>query len=68
MKIIVKANSSKNEISFNKEKNLHVVYIKAKPEQGKANVEVEKFLSKHFGKQVRIKSGFSSKTKIVDFV
>jgi uncharacterized protein (TIGR00251 family) len=68
MKIVVKANSSKNEISFDKERNLHVVYIKAKPEQGKANVEVEKFLSKHFGKQVRIKSGFSSKTKIVDFV
>lgn len=68
MKIIVKANSSKNEISYDKERNLHVVYVKAKPEQGKANFEIEKFLSKHFGKQVRIKSGFSSKTKIVDFV
>jgi len=68
MKIIVKANSSKNEINYDKERNLHVVYIKAKPEQGKANFEIEKFLSKHFGKQVRIKSGFSSKTKIVDFV
>lgn len=68
MKIIVKANSSRNEIEYDKERGIHIVHIKAKPEQGKANFEIEKFLSKHFGKQVRIKSGFSSKTKIVEFV
>ena len=39
--------------------------IAAQPEDGKANAEVEKFLTRLLKKKARIKSGFTSKEKIV---
>ena len=65
MKIIVKTNCPKNKIDFDGSR--YRVEIKAKPVDGKANFEIEKFLSKHFGKKVKIKSGFKSKMKIISF-
>ncbi len=67
MKIIVKTNCSENKISFDNSRSCYRVEIKAKPVDGKANLEIEKFLSKHFGKKVRIISGFKSKMKIISF-
>ena len=42
------------------------VEVKEKAENNKANLAVIKLLSKHFGKQAYIKSGFKSKKKIID--
>ena len=65
-KIIVKPNSSKNEIvSYDKDKKAYRVNIKAKPEDNKANVEVVKFFSKLFKKRARIVRGLKSKEKIL---
>ena len=65
-KIIVKPNSSKNEIlSYDKEKNAYRVNIKAKPKDNKANIEIIKFFSKLLKKKVRIIKGVKSKEKLI---
>ena len=69
IKIIVKTNSSKNEVAgFDENYDAYRVNIKAKPEEGKANREIEKFLSKHFKKKAKIVSGFKSSRKVVEFL
>jgi uncharacterized protein (TIGR00251 family) len=66
MKIIVKTNCSKNEIKeYDSVREVYKVEIRAKPADGKANIEIEKFLSKHFGKKLKIISGFKSKVKLL---
>jgi uncharacterized protein len=63
--VIVKANASKNEIiSF--EKNVYKVSIKAVAKDGKANLELVKFMSKKLGKKIKLVSGFTSKTKMIE--
>ncbi len=44
------------------------VAIAAPPEDNKANLELVKFLSRKLKKQVRIASGFGSKTKILEIL
>ena len=67
LKIIVKPNSPKSEITgYNKEKQAIKINIKAQPEKGKANKEVIRFLTKALKKQITIKSGLTSKTKIIE--
>jgi len=66
MKIIVKTNCSKNEVKdYDSVREAYKVEIEAKPVDGKANIEIEKFLSKHFGKKLKIISGFKSKVKLL---
>ena len=66
LKIIVKPNSSKNKIlNYNKEKKALKIAIKAHPEKGLANKELIKFLSKLLKKKIEIKSGKTSKQKII---
>ncbi|MBT6995441.1 DUF167 domain-containing protein [Candidatus Woesearchaeota archaeon] len=65
MKVIVKTNCSENKINYDDSRSCYKVGIKAKPVDGKANVEIEKFLSKHFGKKLKIISGFKSKIKLL---
>jgi uncharacterized protein (TIGR00251 family) len=43
-----------------------IVRVKAPAQDNKANVAVMKLLSRHFGKDVRIVSGFTSKKKAVN--
>ncbi|HLC97147.1 MAG TPA: DUF167 domain-containing protein [Candidatus Nanoarchaeia archaeon] len=65
-KIIVKTNSKNNEIiSYNKENKTFKLAIKAAPHDNKANIEIIKFLSKHFKKKVMIIKGFRSKEKLI---
>jgi len=65
-KIIVKPNSSRNEILYyDKERNAYRVNIKAKSEDNKANIEIIKFFSKLLKKKVRIVKGLKSKKKII---
>ncbi len=42
------------------------VWIKEKPIDGKANDSLIKILKKYLGKEVKIKSGFSSRNKIIE--
>lgn len=42
------------------------VWIKQKPIEGKANIYLSKLLSKHFKKRVKIISGLTSKSKIIE--
>lgn len=63
LNIIVIPNSKKSEIL---EGEILKVKVKSKPENNKANLEVETLLSKHLGKKVKIIRGFKSKRKIVE--
>ena len=45
---------------------LYFVKLKDAPEGGAANMELLKVLSKHFGKEVKIKSGYISRKKVVE--
>ncbi|MCK4730341.1 MAG: DUF167 domain-containing protein [Candidatus Aenigmarchaeota archaeon] len=61
--IIVVPNSKKEQILDEEPMR---VKIKEKPEDNKANLGVERILSKYFGKKVRIVKGFKSKRKVVE--
>ena len=65
-KIIVKANSHKNEVmGYDPERAAYRVNIQAKAEDNKANIEIIKFFSKLLKKRVRILTGLKSKEKII---
>ena len=66
LKIIVKPKSKKTEIiGYDNDKKAVLVNINAIPEDNKANLEVIKYFSKILKKKVRIKSGLTSKEKIL---
>lgn len=66
-KVIVKTGSRENKIlGFDTVKKAYRIELKAKPIEGEANKELIKFLSKELGKQVRIKTGFTSKEKLIE--
>lgn len=67
MNIKVKLNSGEQSVEKKKESFL-LVYLKSPPENNKANLELIKILKKYFGRDIRIKSGFKSKNKVVEFV
>jgi len=69
MKIKVKlhTNSSREKIEKLKEEK-YEVWLKEKPIDNKANERLVKVLKKYFGKEVRIKSGLTSRNKIVEVV
>ena len=46
--------------------NSFEVWLNDKPSDGKANEELLKVLKKHFKKPVKIKSGFTTRIKIVE--
>ena len=60
--IKVKTNSPQPRIA--EEKGNIVVYVKSKPENNKANIEVIKLFSKIY-KNVRIIKGFKNKNKLL---
>ncbi len=65
LKIKVKPNSGEQSVERTSDDEFFVK-LKSTPESNKANVELIKVLSKYFGKDVRIKSGFNSKRKLVE--
>ena len=66
LKIIVKPNAKKNEIlGYDESRKAVKVAIAAQAEKGKANLEVVKFFSKLLKKPVKIKSGLTSKEKLL---
>ena len=66
--IKVHANSSREKINKINDKE-YEIWIKAKPQDNKANTELCKLLKRYLHvKEVRIKSGFTSKIKKVEVI
>lgn len=66
LKIHVTPKSKRSEVAgYDEWKKAMVVKVKAPPEGGKANREVEELLSKFFGVSVEIVSGHRSREKVV---
>jgi uncharacterized protein len=69
LKVLIRPKSRKNEIcGFDESRNTLVVRIKAVPEDGKANAELIRFLKKELKRDVTIKSGFTSREKVLRIV
>lgn len=66
IKISVKTNQPKNEIL--KKDGGYLIYIKEKPEKGKANLAIIKLFKRELNKNIRIISGFKSKEKYIEFI
>ena len=66
MEVIVKKFGKKTEI-LKKEGNKFEIICGEKPENNKANLEIEKFFSKYFNRKVKIVSGFKNKRKLLKF-
>lgn len=64
VEILVKP-ASKTDLVEIGESNKLVVKVKAPAKMGKANLAVEKLLTKHFGASVKIIKGKTSKNKVV---
>lgn len=64
LRVRVKPNARKTAISKIEDGVVHLD-VAAPPEDGKANDEIERFLSKTTGKRATIKSGFTGKEKTV---
>ena len=60
----VKPNSPETKVISQSENELTLA-IAAPPEQNKANIELIKFLSKHFKAKVEILRGLTSKNKVI---
>ncbi|MBS3152229.1 YggU family protein [Candidatus Woesearchaeota archaeon] len=66
-KVIVKTNSSKNEVvCYDEARKAYRINLKAKPIEGEANKELIKFLSREIKRKVRIVSGFRNKEKVIE--
>ncbi len=68
MIIYVKVKSSSGRQEIIKEGDNYTVYLKSPPEDNKANVELVKLLHNYFKADVRIKSGWTSRNKIVEII
>jgi uncharacterized protein len=66
IKLKIKASMPENKFkSYDKEKNILFLEIKAPPINGKANTEIIKFLNKNTKKKTQIISGKKSKIKLI---
>ena len=61
----VKPSSGRQEI-FEIDDKHFLIYLKSPPEENKANLELLKLLKKYFNQVVKIKSGFTSRNKIIE--
>ena len=68
IKITVKANSKKEEIEYDDEKDVYIIYVKSPAKENKANMDVIKLVSRYSGKPVKIIKGMKSKVKIIDIL
>lgn len=66
LKIKVKPNSGKQEII--KQDDFYLIKLKSSAQDNKANLELVKVLKKYFKKEVKIKSGFTSRNKIIEIL
>lgn len=66
LNIKVQPNSGRQEIQQSIDGSISKVFLKSQPKNNKANEELVKFLKKHFSKEVKIISGFTSKRKLIE--
>lgn len=66
MKICVKVKPHSGKQEVREKDGILEVSLKSLPEDGKANEELIKVLRKHFKRNVKIKSGFTSRRKIIE--
>ena len=66
LKIKVIPHSGRSELK--EEEGKLKLYLKAAPEKGKANIELIKFFKKEYKLSVRIKSGESSREKVLEVI
>lgn len=59
-------NSSQEKIIEVEKDKVYEVWIKEKPIDGKANLELIKFLKKYFKKNIKMIKGFNSREKIIE--
>ena len=68
MRIKVKIHPNSSQEKIEKKDEQYEVWLKEKPIDNKANEKLIKILSKHFKRKVSIKSGFTSREKIVEIL
>ena len=66
MKIKIRVNPKSKKSEVIKKGEQYIVNVKSPAENNKANIELLKVLKKYFGKDVEIKSGKTSRRKIVE--
>ncbi len=66
MKLKIKLKPHSREQKIQREGNLLVVKVLSPAKDGKANAEAVKLLKKYFKKNVKIKSGFTSRNKWIE--
>jgi len=68
MKLIIRVqpNSSRQEIQTNLDGKITKVFLKKPAKENKANIELEKLLTKHFKSKATIIKGHTSKTKTIE--
>ena len=69
MIIKVKVRPNSRNQSIEQEEEVYKINLKEKAEEGRANIELIKLLAKHFkisSSNIRIKSGLTSKNKIIE--
>jgi len=66
MIIKVKVKPHSGEQSIEHEGDYYLIKLKSQPEDNKANVELVKLLQRYFKREVRLKSGFTSRNKILE--
>ncbi len=68
MDVIVKANSKREKVEYDEDRDLYIVQVKSSAKDGKANLDVIKLMSKFLKKSVMITKGFKSKKKVIDIL
>ena len=66
LQIKVQPNSKKQMIQTDIDGKIQKVFLKKPAKDNKANIELEKFLSKHLKKKVKIIKGHTSKNKTIE--
>jgi uncharacterized protein len=66
LRVVVRPKAAHTEaIGWDSERKALIVRVHAPPSEGKANAELVRFLSKELKKPVRLKSGHSSREKVL---
>ena len=66
LQIKVQPNSSKQEIQTNLDGTISKVFLKKPAKENKANIELEKLLTRHYKAKTKIIKGYTSKIKTIE--
>ncbi len=69
IEVFIKANAKKSEVTWDKDLQKYVVYVKSPPVKGKANKEILVLLKEFFkATEVSLVRGHTSSTKTFDII